>query len=126
MRGEGLRDHGHRRVEVRGEAGGDTFAYAVPGDSAFRSGRFDQIMDFSRADGDMIDLSAIDANSRKSGNQMFRFDPQGDGWAGRGQISCWIDGGQTHIYGNTDKDKAVEFYLVVDGEITLASTDFVL
>ena len=33
----------------------------------------DSILDFSHADGDQIDLSAIDANSSKSGNQTFHF-----------------------------------------------------
>ena len=31
------------------------------------------ILDFSHADGDHIDLSVIDANSSKSGNQAFHF-----------------------------------------------------
>ncbi|MBX9456491.1 MAG: M10 family metallopeptidase C-terminal domain-containing protein [Rhizobium sp.] len=109
-----------------GQGGSDTFYYFASGDSPFKNGKFDTIMDFSRADGDLIDVSSIDANSRKGGNQTFRFDAQGDGWAKTGQISYWINDGETHIYGNTDKDRKAEFYAVLDGAIDLQASDFVL
>lgn len=109
-----------------GEAGADVFFYNSNSDSLFKSNKFDFIMDFDRSESDKIDLSAIDANTRKFDNQAFRFDTQGDGFASIGQISYWINQGQTHIYGNVDKDKKVEFYLVINEEIALQSTDFVL
>lgn len=107
-----------------GEAGKDTFFYKAVGESPVQNGKFDLIMDFDRAEGDKIDVSTIDANIGKSGNQAFRFDPQGDGAGKTGQISYWIDGGKTHIYGNIDKDKKAEFHVVVNGEIDLQGSDF--
>jgi Ca2+-binding RTX toxin-like protein len=109
-----------------GEDGADVFFYNSTRESPFKNNKFDFIMDFARSEGDVIDLSAIDANTKKGNNQMFRFDSQGDGRASTGQISYWINEGQTHIYGNVDKDKKAEFYAVVNGEIDLQSSDFVL
>ena len=109
-----------------GEAGADVFFYKAAGESPIKSGKFDLIMDFDRIEEDKIDLSTIDANFRKAGNQTFRFDSQGDGTAKTGQISYRIDDGVTHIYGNVDKDKKAEFHIVVNGEIDLQGSDFAL
>jgi serralysin len=119
--GDDVIEGGRGYDQLWGESGGDVFAYNAVGESSFFTDRFDQIMDFNRTEGDMID-----ANTKRAGNQVFRFDTQGDGWASRGQLSYWIDGGQTHIYGNTDRDKQAEFYLAVIGEIVFQAADFAL
>lgn len=54
-----------------GEAGADTFHFDSVTESPY-SAR-DTIIGFSGADGDRVDLSAIDANSLISGNQVFSF-----------------------------------------------------
>ncbi|HLC09464.1 MAG TPA: RTX toxin, partial [Methyloceanibacter sp.] len=52
--------------------GADSFVFSVKAESVKGAAR-DLILDFSQADGDLIDLSAIDANSSKAGNQAFHF-----------------------------------------------------
>lgn len=111
--------------QLWGETGADTFTYKAVAELAFKNGKFDRIMDFSTAEGDRIDLSALDANTR-SGHQTFKFAGDGDGWARRGQFDYYVDNGTTFIYGYTDKDKNPEFYIEVDGVVDFKSTDFVL
>ena len=57
---------------------GDTFLYVRADSSLHKRGQRDVITDFGRAD--HIDLSAIDANSRKTGQQTFH-------WIGRRRFS---------------------------------------
>jgi hypothetical protein len=54
---------------LTGGAGADLFSYRAIGDSP--NSAPDQIMDFSHADGDRLDLSSMDANGRIAGNQQF-------------------------------------------------------
>jgi Ca2+-binding RTX toxin-like protein len=85
--------------EIYGGLGADLFVYV--GDD----GR-DTIRDFFGYEGDMIDLSLIDAKASKGGNQRFKY--IGDNKAKKaGQLS--YDGKK--LLGNTDKDKAPEFKL---------------
>ncbi len=57
---------------LTGGIGGDRFVFAATGDSV-TGANADRITDFSRAQGDRIDLSAIDANTGAAGNQAFTF-----------------------------------------------------
>lgn len=63
---------GTGRDELRGGAGADTFDFNSKSESGTGANR-DIIVDFSRAQGDKVDLSTIDANSLASGNQAFKF-----------------------------------------------------
>jgi hypothetical protein len=56
-----------------GNSGADTFILLEASDSQPGSTRRDLITDFDRLQGDRIDLSQIDADSSKGGNQKFRF-----------------------------------------------------
>ncbi len=112
--------------ELWGEAGADTFVYSLVADSPWKDGKFDTIMDFSRADGDVIDLSGIDANATRGGNQAFRFVGKSADLSDKGQIDYWVEKGDTYVYGYTDNDKNPEFYLVIDGVTGLKASDFVL
>jgi hypothetical protein len=111
---------------LTGGAGKDVFIYRRIGESSGEMDVFDVIRDFSQSQGDRIDVSGIDANFGRSGNQTFRFDPQGDGIGKTGQISYKIEGGNTHIYANTDKDSDPEFHIVLNGEYVLRASDFIL
>ena len=109
-----------------GEAGADTFAFGFAGDSPYKARRFDVLMDFSDAEGDKIDLSAMDANLLRFGNQTFRFEGSGDGWAGRGRIDYNFANGDTRVFGYVDRDKYADFYLEIEGIVDLDASDFVL
>ncbi|HEY8275989.1 MAG TPA: M10 family metallopeptidase C-terminal domain-containing protein [Methyloceanibacter sp.] len=57
---------------LSGGTGGDFFIFKSVTDSGRGADR-DQILDFSHAEGDKIDLSIIDANTHRGGNQKFAF-----------------------------------------------------
>jgi len=109
-----------------GEAGADTFAFDYARESPYRARKFDVLMDFDSAEGDMIDLSNMDANLLKFGNQTFRFEGSGDGWAGRGQIDYNFANGDTRVFGYVDRDKSPDFYLEIEGIVDLTASNFIL
>lgn len=109
-----------------GEAGADTFAFDFARESIYKTNKFDVIMDFNGAEGDMIDLSSLDANLVRFGNQTFVFDGNGDGRAARGQIDHLQSNGDTHLFGYTDRDKYPDFYLRLDGIVEIDESNFIL
>lgn len=109
-----------------GEAGADAFGFDFARESPWKARRFDVLMDFNSAEGDKIDLSGIDANFLKFGNQTFRFEGSGNGYAGRGQIDYNFYNGDTRVFGYTDRDKDPDFYLEIEGIVDLKASDFVL
>ena len=115
---------------LNGGAGADTFKF----NSA--SGGAHTIEDFHWADGDKIDVSAIDAkewsawSSSTWGNQAFTW--KGDvtsnwGLLGKGELGyAYYGGWETLILGNTDGDSQMELQIKVMGAIPSLATDFVL
>ena len=77
------------------------------------------------AAGDRIDLSAIDANTARAGDQAFSL-----GGTGVARLSFVESGTDTIVRGNTDGDAAFEFQLVIeDGAVratAYTSADFLL
>jgi serralysin len=111
---------------IWGEGGADTFAFDLAVESPWKSRKFDVLMDFNSAEGDKIDLSGIDANLLRFGNQTFRFEGSGDGYAGRGQIDYNFLNGNTQVFGYNDRDKNPDFYFQIEGMVDLKASDFVL
>ena len=72
---------------MAGGAGADVFEYRKATDSTLTS--MDVVTDFAPSEGDRIDLSAIDANELRQGNQAFTFIGKGDfsGKAGELRLS---------------------------------------
>ncbi len=70
--GNDLLDGGHGTDHLTGGRDSDVFAFNQIADSVSGSAR-DIIHDFSRSEGDQIDLSAIDAKANKLGDQAFKF-----------------------------------------------------
>jgi Ca2+-binding RTX toxin-like protein len=58
---------------LTGGAGADRFDFNAISESQPGNNNRDQIKDFNRTQGDKIDLGGIDANSKASGNQAFKF-----------------------------------------------------
>jgi len=58
---------------LRGGAGADRFIYTAIHDAPISASRIEFIADFAGQKGDRIDLSRIDANSKLSGHQSFKF-----------------------------------------------------
>lgn len=91
-----------------GGRGADTFAYqiATTASDEFNEssvGHSDFIRDFSHAEGDIIDLSAMDANLRRTGNQEFDFRDGPSTTAG----TVWL--------GSVNADNVQSVFINVDG-----------
>jgi Ca2+-binding RTX toxin-like protein len=112
---------------VTGGAGADTFRFELSSETGTASAA-DRVLDFSQADGDLIDLSAIDANSTVSGDQAFSFIGTDTFVSGtRGQLRFENRGdGNTWVQADLDGNMAADFEIMLAGSRTLTAADFVL
>jgi serralysin len=108
---------------MSGGAHADKFIYKSLGDST--AAVHDTLVDFSHAQKDKIDLSDIDANPNKSGNQGFAFIGD-DGFTDPGQVHYLHVGSSTVVQVNTDNDTTAEMEIWVSGGPDLVKSDFVL
>jgi Ca2+-binding RTX toxin-like protein len=112
---------GAGRDKLTGGVGADTFKFASSNESTFWN--MDTITDFKHAQGDKIDLSAIDSNANVAGDQAFKLV---SAFLADATGQLYFDT-KTHIlYGSTDADSAPEFAITLNGVNTLLPTDFVL
>ncbi|MGL4968043.1 MAG: beta strand repeat-containing protein [Inquilinus sp.] len=109
---------------LRGGGGADRFVFTATGDS--KVGAADRITDFSHAQGDRVDLSAIDANTGIAGNQAFSFIGTGGFTHHAGELRYAVAGGITTIAGDVNGDGASDFHIQLTGAIALVAADFVL
>jgi Ca2+-binding RTX toxin-like protein len=109
---------------LAGGAGADRFVFAA-GDTGL-GGSGDRINDFSHAQGDKIDLSAIDANTAVAGDQAFTFIGAGAFTGVAGQLQAVSGGGLTAVNGDVNGDGVVDFTVVLTGAVALTAGDFVL
>ncbi|MGO4125023.1 M10 family metallopeptidase C-terminal domain-containing protein, partial [Inquilinus sp. YAF38] len=86
----------------------------------------DRITDFSHAQGDKIDLSAIDANTGAAGDQAFSFIGTGLYTDHAGELRYSVAGGVTTIAGDLNGDGTSDFHIQLTGAIGLVAADFVL
>jgi Ca2+-binding RTX toxin-like protein len=121
-----------------GGSGADTFAWWYTTESDSGAWNMDVVMDFNRAEGDLIDLHGIDANDYwvpVPGNQDFTF--IGDAshpFTAPGQISWYIGGSptgepsgtDTYILLNTDTEADAEGMIKVSGVHGVDASWFVL
>ncbi len=106
---------------LAGGPGADRFAFgdiAACGTGPAR----DMITDFAPAEGDVIDLSAIDAEPGLTGDQPFRFVGADAFDSVGGTLRC-SDG---IVQGDLDGNGAADFEIQLLGTDTLRATDFVL
>jgi Ca2+-binding RTX toxin-like protein len=114
-----------------GGANNDTFVFAAVTDSGPGAGNYDTITDFKLSGSDMIDLSAIDANTTAGGNQAFAFQGQvgGANTVSANSVSYYQDiaANETIIYANlTSVSNHVDMEIHLSGIKTLVAGDFVL
>lgn len=109
---------------LHGGEGADIFVFT----SQQQSGRkgIDTIVDFDPSEGDIIDLSGIDAVSRKSGDQAFDFIGKGDFSGKAGELRFEKSKGQTVIEGDTNGDGKADFILHLEGKYTVTADFFEL
>ncbi|MGL4962386.1 MAG: hypothetical protein ACRC67_14215 [Inquilinus sp.] len=108
-----------------GGAGADRFIYGSTADSEVGANA-DVIGDFSHAQGDRINLSAIDADTGAAGNQAFTFIGTATYTGVAGQLRFHSNGAVTTIAGDVDGDGVSDFHIQLTGAIGLVAGDFVL
>jgi len=107
---------------LTGGAGADRFVFKLIADST--SAVRDTIFDFSHADGDKIDLSSMDANSRLAGDQAFTLVT----WYTKhaGELMIGTESGRYVVKGDINGDGASDFMLNVYSPTSLTSGDFIM
>jgi VCBS repeat-containing protein len=130
--GNDLLEGGSGNNVLSGGTGSDVFkigqdSVRLSGSSALAL-QTDQILDFSQASGDRIDLTAIDANSTVAGDQAFTFVSVFSFQAGEATLIYDAGVGQTILRLDIDGDGKADYQLRLDGDagapnlITGAST----
>ena len=110
---------------LTGGVGADVFKFKSVNDSSALPKQADTITDFKHAQGDKIDLSAIDANSVSPSDQAFTLISAATFSAdATGQLR--FDAKTSTLYGSTNADAAPEFAIVLSGVKTLVAEDFIL
>lgn len=113
---------GPGRDSLTGGAGADRFVFA-PGDLSSNVTQTDVILDFTRSDGDKIDLSAFE---KQSGGSL-SFIGSGAFTKHAGQIRVDSVGGYWEVMGDTNGDGVADFTLSVSRNSgTLIGSDFIL
>ena len=111
---------------MTGGSGADVFAYLKSSDSTYALGGRDVITDFNHAQGDRIDLAALDADSGTDGNQAFTFIGTA-GFSGAGQARInYPTAYSTKIELDFNGDHTPDMSIELAGHHDLSSADFVL
>jgi hypothetical protein len=110
--------------ELTGGVGADKFVYNSAAESG--AGASDVIKDFSRSQGDKINLNAIDANVNVGGNQNFQFIGTAAFSHVAGQLRFEQVNGSTFVSGDVNGDGVADFLIQLEGLVPLISSDFVL
>jgi Ca2+-binding RTX toxin-like protein len=107
-----------------GGGGADRFVYRQVAESTPKGA--DEIADFSRAQGDRVDLRDIDANAQVGGNQAFTFIGEAP-LTEVGQLQYYHANGDTFLEANTtDATPGAELRVVLEGLLNLRASDFFL
>jgi Ca2+-binding RTX toxin-like protein len=110
---------------LMGSGGVDTFRYTALSDSTAGAGHMDTILDFDAAIGEMLDLSALDADLTVGGDQAFSFIGSA-AFTAAGQVRAEIVGGVTMVSGNVNAALDADFVIALTGSHTLTGAHFVL
>jgi Ca2+-binding RTX toxin-like protein len=111
--------------DLFGGEGADTFAWSFTSETQGGGSGPDVVWDFNRSQGDLLDLSAIDANETVSGNQSFTFIGTAD-FTAPGQIRLVTVDGETFLDLNTDGDSTPEAIIHVSGQHAVDASWFLL
>jgi serralysin len=86
----------------------------------------DQIRDFSRGEGDRIDVSAIDADAFSAGNQRFSFLGSENFTGQAGQLRYQHVSTGTIVEADTNGDGVADFQIHSLRKVSFVALDFIL
>ncbi|MBB2820021.1 UNVERIFIED_ORG: Ca2+-binding RTX toxin-like protein [Rhizobium esperanzae] len=109
-----------------GGEGADTFVFISLDASTLNSSGRDDIYQFSQSEYDIINLSAIDANTTVSGGQAFTFVGTDAFSKQSGELRYVNTSSETFIYGDVNGDGVADFSIHIDGVFKLQTGDFAL
>ena len=107
---------------MHGGTGKDKFKYLKAKHSESGKRNCDIIYDFSKKDGDRIDLSRIDAYQGKRGNQKFKFIGAKEFSGKRGEVKF----SKGALLVNDDKNKKPDMMIIVKGVNTFSKQSLIL
>jgi serralysin len=116
---------------LTGGAGNDVFDFNAINETSVGAGVRDVIADFQPGL-DHIDLTDIDANASRAGDQAFKFigTQAFDGKAGQLRYQTFDQAGtandMTIVSGDINGDRAADFEIQITGILKLPSGDFIL
>ncbi len=111
---------------LTGGLGADVFKFTSTNDSGITAKTRDVITDFKTSEGDKIDLSAIDANTKLAGHQSFTFIGNDKPFSNDASAQLRFDSVNHIFYASTNADSTPEFSIQLNGVTSLAQTDFIL
>jgi Ca2+-binding RTX toxin-like protein len=109
-----------------GDAGSDRFIFLAKDFVGIDQSTPDEITDFAQVDGDLIDLSAVDASTKAAGDQAFAFIGAAPFHKVAGELRYQQIDGNNYIYGDTNGDSISDFTIQLDGLLTPTAKDFIL
>jgi Ca2+-binding RTX toxin-like protein len=112
---------------MNGRGGADTFVYRSSDFAAGLRASEDTIVGFNHAQGDIINLQAVDANTTSGAtNEAFKWigTAQFDGTAG--ELRYQADGNGITVYGDTNGDKVADLAIHFQGLTSISSSSFLL
>ena len=111
---------------MSGGVGSDIFSYQhVTESDIVNANAFDMIKDFNLSEGDKIDLSAMDAKSGGTANDIFSFyssAPKTAGTSSNGAV--WFSNG--FLYASNDTDIQAEFKVAMNGVSSINASNIIL
>jgi Ca2+-binding RTX toxin-like protein len=112
---------------LTGGSRADTFVFETTVDSLPGADNRDTIEDFSRKEGDKIDLSAIDADVNTPASDSFVFIEKAGFSGSAGELRYFVNGqGHAVVDGDTDGDAESDFQFLVADTSLLTLDDFTL
>lgn len=113
---------------LTGGLGADQFKFNSETETGMTAATRDIIADFNRAQGDSVNLLAIDANKATAGNDAFSILTVGGTFTGvfTSPARLYFDKTGHILYGNNDADSAADFSVQLTGVSSLLVTDVVL